>query len=97
MGAAIALRPSGLVRRLEVLVDPTRTIKSERDVVIWRVDVTLLRKEDWKYEGSRAGPSGGGRTHTFGLKQPAKRLAGSAVYLVPGITVRGGRPVLADS
>ncbi len=49
------------------IVDPTRTIKPNTEVVIWRVDVAFLRKEDWKYEKSTAGPSGGGRTHTFGL------------------------------
>ncbi len=76
------------------LVDPTRTIKSKRDVVVWRVDLAFLRKDDWKYEGSRAGPTGGGRTHTFGLKEPAKRLAGAAAYVYPGIILQRGHPVL---
>lgn len=77
------------------LVDPTRTIKSGLEVVIWRVDVAFLRKEDWKYEASRAGPAGGGRTHTFGLRQPAERLRDAAVYKLPGIVIKAGRPVLA--
>ena len=72
-------------------------MKQGSEVVIWRVDVALLRKEDWKYEGSRAGPSGGGRTHTFGLRRPAERLRDAAAYRLPGIEIKGGRPILADS
>jgi hypothetical protein len=41
------------------LVDPTMTIKPRRTVVIWRVDVLFLTKQDWKYEGSTAGVAGG--------------------------------------
>lgn len=37
------------------LVDPTKIIKPDRMIVIWSVDVALLRQEDWKYEGSQAG------------------------------------------
>ena len=59
------------------LVDATRTIKAGRPVVIWRVDVVFLEKTDWKYEGSTAGASGGGRTHTFGLRSPAQKLCGT--------------------
>lgn len=75
------------------LVDPTETIQEGRPVVVWRVDVVFLNKGDWKYEGSRAGSVGGGRTHTFGIKQPAKRLRGTAVYRRSGIAVRGGKPI----
>ena len=78
------------------IVDPTLTIKPRREVVIWRVDVAFVRKEDWKYEGSTAGPSGGGRTHTFGLREPAARLRGAAVFSLPGIVLRGWRPVVAS-
>lgn len=76
------------------LVDSTKTIRPDREVVIWRVDVVFLNKTDWKYEGSKAGAGGGGRTHTFGVKNPAKRLSGAAAYLLPGVRLRGGRPVL---
>jgi hypothetical protein len=65
-------------------------------VVIWRVDVALLTKEDWKYETSKAGPEGGGRTHTFGLKRPSRRLAGAAAFTLPGIILRGGKPIVAS-
>lgn len=77
------------------LVDPTRTIKSGRPVVIWRVDVVYLKKEDWKYEKSSAGDKGGGRTHTFGVKLPAAKLANAVAYVLPGIRLKNGRPVLA--
>ena len=77
------------------LVDRSGTIRSGRAVVIWRVDVVFLTKGDWKYEGSTAGTSGGGRTHTFGLREPAKKLRDAAAYPLPAIVLRGGKPVVA--
>jgi len=56
------------------LVDPTTSLESAKPVIIWRVDVAYLQKDDWKYEGSTAGAAGGGRTHTFGLRNPASKL-----------------------
>ena len=44
-------------------------------VVIWRVDVIFLTAKDWKYEGSKAEEGKGGRTHTFGVSNPAEKLA----------------------
>ena len=79
------------------LVDPTRTIKADRPVVIWRVDVVYLDKKDWKYEGSTAGAGGGGRTHTFGLRLPAQKLRDAAAFTLPGIVLRGGKPILAET
>ena len=64
-------------------IDPTKRMKRGKRVVIWRVDVCYLRKEDWKYEGSKAAEGRGGRTHTFGVKQPAKRLKAAIVYQYP--------------
>lgn len=75
------------------LVDPTETLKPGRPVVIWRVDVVFLEKADWKYERSTAGEAGGGRTHTFGVKQPAKKLAGKAVYRRSDVILRDGKPI----
>ena len=75
------------------LVDPTETIEPDRPVIIWRVDVVFLERSDWKYEKSKAGESGGGRTHTFGVKNPATKLAGCAVYRRTDIVVRDGKPV----
>lgn len=77
------------------LVDPTKSIKPPRSVVIWRVDVVYLNKDDWKYEKSTAGSAGGGRTHTFGIKCPASKLADAAAFTLDGIAIRGGKPVLA--
>ena len=62
-------------------------------MVIRRVDVVFLQKADWKCEGSTAGERGGGRTHTFGVKQPAKRLAGKAVYRRNDVIIRNGKPI----
>jgi len=76
------------------LVDTTESIKPGFPVVVWRVDVVFLTADDWKYEGSRAGQGRGGRTHTFGVSNPAKKLAGTAAYQYPGVLVRNGRPVL---
>ena len=78
------------------LVDSTMTIKSGRPVVVWRVDVVYLNKDDWKYEKSSAGDGGGGRTHTFGVKLPATKLRDAAAYELPGIRLKNGRPILAE-
>ncbi len=75
------------------LVDPTESLERRRPVIIWRVDVVFLESADWKYEGSKAGDSGGGRTHTFGVKTPAKKLSDCAVYCRKDIVFRDGKPV----
>ena len=79
------------------LVDTTESIKPGYPVVIWRVDVVFLTANDWKYEGSKAAEGKGGRTHTFGVSNPAKKLAGAAAYVLPGIAVKNGKPVLAEN
>ncbi len=78
------------------LIDPTQTLAPGRPVVIWRVDVVFLEKTDWKYEKSSAGEAGGGRTHTFGVKNPATRLTGKAVYRRRDVAVRDGKPLPAN-
>ena len=78
------------------LVDTTESIKPGHPVVIWRVDVVFLTADDWKYERSSAAQGKGGRTHTFGVSNPAKKLAGAAAYVLPGIVVKNGKPVLAQ-
>ena len=75
------------------LVDPTSTIKAGSYMVIWRIDVVFLEESDWKYEGSTASASGGGRTETFGVIRPATKLRDCAAYHYPGIRLRGGKPV----
>ncbi len=75
------------------LVDPTMSLEPGKPVIIWRVDVIYLTKEDWKYEGSSAGVAGGGRTHTFGLKNPASKLKGRAVYQRKDVRLLGGKAV----
>lgn len=77
-------------------MDPTCSIKKDRPVVIWRVDVAFLDKDDWKYETSKAGAGQGGRTHTFGIKSPAEKLKDCAVYVLAGIELKGGKPVLME-
>lgn len=75
------------------LVDATESIEPGVSVVVWRVDVAFLTQDDWKYEGSTAGSRGGGRTHTFGIRNPATRFRDCAVYRRPGIRIRDGKPV----
>jgi hypothetical protein len=75
------------------LVDPTQSIEARKAVIIWRVDVVFLDKADWEYQRSTAGELGGGRTHTFGVKNPAKRLKGRAVYARKDVTIKDGKPV----
>ena len=75
------------------LVDPTETLERGKPVIVWRVDVAFVEKSDWKYESSGAGPSGGGRTHTFGLHRPATNLDGKAAYRRADVVLVGGKPV----
>jgi len=78
------------------LVDPTMSLESNRPVIIWRVDVVFLEKDDWKYEGSTAGSAGGGRTHTFGLRNAAKKLRDKAAYQRKDVKLIGGKAVPAN-
>jgi hypothetical protein len=75
------------------LVDPTETLEPKRPVVIWRVDVVFLEKSDWKYEKSGAGEAGGGRTHTFGVKNAAAKLRDKAAYQRKDVVIRDGKPI----
>lgn len=75
------------------LVDPTCALEPKHPVIIWRVDVVYVEKGDWKYEGSKAGASGGGRTHTFGLRKPATKLCGKAVYQRSDVKISRGKAV----
>ena len=64
--------------------------------MIWRVDVVFLNETDWKYETSKAGAGQGGRTHTFGVASPAEKLRDAAAYVLEGVELKGGRPVLIE-
>ena len=75
------------------LVDTTCSLEPNRPVIIWRVDVAFITKKDWKYEGSKAGTGGGGRTHTFGLRNPATRLKAKAVYQRADVVLAGGKAI----
>lgn len=75
------------------LVDPTCSLEVGKSVIVWRVDVTFLEKGDWKYEPSKAGSKGGGRTHTFGLSKPSQKLKGKAVYQRSDVIISGGKAV----
>lgn len=75
------------------LIDPTEGLERGHPVLIWRVDVVFLRKEDWKYERSSAGVTGGGRTHTFGLITAALRLRGCQVYSRSDVRLSHGKPI----
>ena len=79
-------------------IDPTKRMKHGKAVLVWRVDVPFLKEEHWKYEGSKAGEGHGGRTHTFGVKNPATVVGKAIVYQAPGVRLSGGGPTLvADS
>jgi len=75
------------------LVDPTCSLEPGKPVIIWRVDVVFLEKSDWKYEKSKAGETGGGRTHTFGVTNPARKLKGKSVYRRKDVVIKDGKPV----
>jgi hypothetical protein len=78
------------------LVDPTESLEAGRPVIVWRVDVVFLEKSDWKYEKSKAGETGGGRTHTFGVRNAAQKLRGKAVYRRSDVAIRDGKPVVRN-
>ena len=78
------------------LVDTTESLGRRRPVIIGRVDVVFLEKTDWKYEKSSAGEGGGGRTHTFGVRNPAKKLKDKAIYKRLDVVVRDGKPIPAN-
>ncbi len=78
------------------LVDPTMSLEVSKPVIIWRVDVVFLTKEDWKYEASTAGTKGGGRTHTFGLRCAATKPKDAAVYQRKDVRIIGGKAVPAN-
>jgi hypothetical protein len=75
------------------LIDPTESIEPGKPVIIWRVDVIFLERTDWKYEKSSAGEFGGGRTHTFGVKNAAMKLKGHAAYARKDVRIKDGKPV----
>jgi hypothetical protein len=75
------------------LVDSTTSLEPKKPVIIWRVDVVFLTREDWKYEGSTASSGGGGRTHTFALKNAATKLRNVAVYQRRDVRIAGGKAV----
>lgn len=75
------------------LIDPTESLERGKPVIIWRVDITFLTKTDWKYEGSSASEGGGGRTHTFGVKNAAQKLKDCSVYKRSDVIVRDGKPI----
>lgn len=79
------------------LVDPTESLEKDRPIIVWRVDVIFLTADDWKYEGSKAGEGKGGRTHTFGVTNPAKKLAGKAVYCRSDVVLKQGKPVPSET
>lgn len=78
------------------LVDPTKSVKPGRSIVVWRVDVASLKAADWKYEGSGAREGRGGRTHTFGVKQPSHVFKQAIVYHHPRIVLKNQKPTLAN-
>lgn len=78
------------------LVDPTELIEPGKPVIVWRVDVVYLKGEDWKYERSTAGVAGGGRTHTFGVRNAASKLRNKAIYCRHDIRISKGKPTYAN-
>ncbi len=77
-------------------IDPTKRMKRGQSVAVWRVDIPFLRKANWKYEGSKAAVGLGGRTHTFGVRNPAQVLEGTIVYQSSAVALSRGKPCLKD-
>jgi len=77
-------------------VDPTKKMKRGKSVLVWRVDLPFLQRADWKYEGSKAAEGQGGRTHTFGIRNPKTLVSKASVYQSPGVSLSLGKPSLVD-
>lgn len=77
-------------------VDLTQSIERDKPVIVWRVDVVFLAKNDWKYEGSTAGSAGGGRMHTFGVRQAASKLQRCAIYRRKDVVIKDGKPIFKN-
>ena len=75
------------------LIDATESLEKGKPVIVWRVDIVFLEQADWKYEKSGAGEGGGGRTHTFAVKNPASKLKGKSVYERSDIQIKDGKPI----
>ena len=77
------------------LVDPTKMIKTGTNVIIWRVDVALLKQEDWKYAGSKAAEGRVRPNSCFRCQAPRRalrqrrRLSASQNHLAPKQTRTG--------
>ena len=78
-------------------IDPTKRMKRGKAVVVWRVDIPFLQQDQWKYEGSKAAEGLGGRTHTFGIKNPAVVIGKAIVYQAPEVPLSRGKPCIFDS
>ncbi len=78
------------------LVDPTESLEKGHPIIVWRIDMVFLEKEDWEYKGSKARQGQGGRTHTFAVIKPATKLKGKAVYLRSDVVLRRGKPIPKD-
>lgn len=79
------------------LIHPTRSLEPDTSVVLWRVEVAFLGKGDWKYERSSAGEAGGGRTHTFGVRNPATKFRDRGVYVRSDVKLIAGKPTVRNA
>lgn len=77
-------------------IDPTKRMKRGKSVLVWRVDIPFLKEGHWKYEGSKAAEGHGGRTHTFGVKNPAVVIAATIAYQAAGVVLSRGGPTLVS-
>jgi hypothetical protein len=75
------------------LVAQTCAVEAGRPVLVLSVDLVYLEEDDWKYEGGSAGPGGGGRTHTFGLKRTAAKLLGKDIHARSDVRISAGKAV----
>ena len=84
---------SGWYMVFRYLMDPACFLETGEPVIIWRVDVVFLEKTDWKYQDSKAGTDGGGRTHTFGIIKPSQKFKDKAIYKRRDVIITGGKAI----
>jgi hypothetical protein len=59
------------------LVDPTESIERGKPVIIWRIDVVYLTKDDWKYEEAAQVQPGEDEHPRLASKRPRDVLRGA--------------------
>src|SRR5580658_4059826 len=96
VGDSVALRSSWMVYRVAIRHRSDQADETRQGGRCLAGRYSVPAKEHWKYEGSRAAEGHGGRTHTFGIKNPAIVIRDAVIYQAPKVRLYRGKPSLVD-